>query len=728
MVNTLPQEEGRYRVLLIRVGDNAEEEKDAFCDRISTKYGVAIPLLRKIVDSSPIVLKKNLSLQNAKILADIITSFGATVSIEKRWDVLSISVEFQEMTPPCVALEACTLRKTAWGTWNVLGRMSNITGESLRDVWVLVQLFGDLDEFLMFEEVPVLINPLPPGEAAPFKAVFEGELQVKRISLAFKGASGMPLPAEDHLKKQEWVSVETGLPLGREDLQDSDLDVPVLEIHGKPETKGILEKKTESGYPSSATEELYLEIESDASQGDSLPVLGEEEDVREEEMARLAGEFLSLSSSTSELGRGMDLFLPQEGLPSHDEGVSPLEPTEGFVAEEIPGGEALDGKRVESEIPEAISLPAFAEEEAAAEKMTLGAKEGEPPEPLEQPAEAQFEAPETAPSLPAEEAHGEVKEAVSMGAEIPEAPETPVAEGAVVSSEIPEAPETPVARGTVLSAEIPEAAVEEKEAPPFPWIEKFRMAVEAYYQGSQDNFSIWFEKRSREGALEDPLHRILTILTHARFMQMCPPEKALENTEKVYALILKPDLILDEIPPLEGTQFSPGEKWRNLFYRAIPKLREIAGQVTTRGIWTALELERLIQVIPHMSGKASDRAVRWIHALMDDVVRVDFDKTFPSVGENLYRVACRLGVMDPHFDHFHGRNSLGDLKIQSFARMAFPSHPRKIEEPMDWVGMEGEKGGHCFPTWPKCDGCLFGDFCQKLYLNFNPSEKGMVLH
>ena len=61
---------------------------------------------------------------------------------------------------------------------------------------------------LHFEETPLTINPLPAGEVSPFKVVFEGDFTIKRISIAFKNASGQPIPAVDKRKKREWVEVE----------------------------------------------------------------------------------------------------------------------------------------------------------------------------------------------------------------------------------------------------------------------------------------------------------------------------------------------------------------------------------------------------------------------------------------------------------------------------------------------------------------------------------------
>jgi len=54
----LNQAEGRYRVLLIGIGDNTEEEKGSFCRNLSESYSVPFSFLRKIVDTSPVILKK----------------------------------------------------------------------------------------------------------------------------------------------------------------------------------------------------------------------------------------------------------------------------------------------------------------------------------------------------------------------------------------------------------------------------------------------------------------------------------------------------------------------------------------------------------------------------------------------------------------------------------------------------------------------------------------------
>jgi len=270
-----------------------------------------------------------------------------------------------------------------------------------------------------------------------------------------------------------------------------------------------------------------------------------------------------------------------------------------------------------------------------------------------------------------------------------------------------------------------EAQVEEKTVPSFSWIGYFRDAVETFYQTPHDIFSIWFEECRKRGEFKNSLHGLLTILVHSRFDQGSPSNKALENTQKLFRLIAQPNLLLDEIPPLEGTSFVSGEVWRDLFQRALPKLHQIGNAILEKNKWNVFDLERLIRVIPHMGNQNSPMAIRWINELIPDVVEIDLSNAPITIGEGLYRVAARLGIVDPHLDYYQGRNSIADTKIRSFAIAAFPHNPVKVEKPMSWMGGGEERGGHCFPIQPWCDGCLFKTFCPRLYLDFNPSEKGM---
>jgi len=618
MISKMDQESGVFRVLLVGVGDNSQEEKDVFCKNLSKNYGISYPLLRKIADRCPIILKKNLSQKKAESLAKALKSFGATVSVEEKIDSPPIALEFQEITPRWAALESTSLQRTRSGAWNVIGRVRNISKESLNDAWVLIQVFNDLEEFLAFEEVPVSINPLPPGSASPFKVVFDGDLPVERISIAFKNSSGSPIPAVDRRKKREWVEVKI----------DEGEEKPGLTAIAESSVKILIEKDSDLQVQNSHS----LEMEVPFIEGESLQ--------REEE--------------------GGEKFF-EEPLPLKEENDNPTE-------------EGLE-KPLEHDLSQSLPLKLQGEEKSEVEALPL-----EP------------------------ESHLDSNKNILL-------------ESGLDTSRFEEE--------TQLLADIARPSEEAvKKGPPlFAWLESFRNSIEHYYQKPRDIFSIWFEEHRKNDGFADSFHSLLTILVHARFDQMDQSEKALENTKRVFRLIVQPNPPLEEIPPLEGMKFFSGENWRELFHRAIPKVQEVANDIFEKKRWDALELERLIQVIPHMSEKNSRLAVRWMKELIPDVIEIDFSSTLISIGESLYRVASRLGVVDPYFDYYQGRDSMGDIKIQSFAKEAFPDDPIKIEEPMNWVGRE--ERGYCFPTQPRCEGCLFETFCPKLYFLFNPSEKGM---
>jgi hypothetical protein len=648
-MDRLDQQEGRYRVLLIGVGNNTDAEKESFCHSISKSYKVPLNQLIKIVGRCPVVLKKNLSLRKAELLAKTFKSFGASVSVEERRQIPPISLEFQELIPHRLALESSSLRKSQRGTWSVTGRAKNISDETLNDTWVLIQLFEDFEEFIGFEETPLTINPLPSGQTSPFKVIFEGDFSMKKISIGFKNASGQPIPAVDKRQKREWVKAEmederplfpSGIPTAFEDKSEA-TDVP------GPLEKMIAEKESEiSG-------DILLSLEHEAE-----PILGEEIKENQGGVEGISEKIISLTPEPLEkIMEPSSILVKEDGYPGGEESGRDLgqETSQGFASSVL---EEL-GKGIE----------------AALDGLDL-ASDGE-----QRTDESHLDA-------------SVFQEATQLLEDISETPK--------------------------------EAKGEEETVPSFSWIGYFRDAVDTFYQSPHDIFSIWFEECRKKGEFNNSLHSLLTILVHSRFDQGSQSIKALENTQKSIRLIVQPNLLLDEIPPLEGTSFVSGEVWRDLFQRALPKVHQISNAILEKNKWNVFDLEGLIQVIPHMGNQNSRMAIQWINELIPDVVEIDFSDTPIAIGEDLYRVAARLGIVDPHLDYYQGTNSKGDTKIQSFAKTAFPHNPVKVEKPMSWMGDGEERGGHCFPIQPWCDGCLFKTFCPKLYLDFNPSEKGRL--
>jgi hypothetical protein len=641
----LDQQEGRYRVLLIGVGSNTEVEKDSFCHNISKSYSVPFPHLRKIVDRCPVILKKNLSLRKAELLAKTFKAFGASVSVEEKREIPPISLEFQELGPHRLALESSSLRRGQTGTWSITGRVKNISDEILSDTWVLVQLFADFEEFVAFEETPLPINPLPAGQTSPFKVVFEGTLSIRKISIGFKNVSGQPLPAVDKRKKREWVKADVE-------------DERSLSSPGMPTE---FEEKSEETDLAEPLEKMIVEKENEI-RGEVPPSLGKGvgstfgQEIREEQrdMGRISEESLSL---------------PPEPFGKI------MEPSSTAVKEDgHPGGEKSE--------------------------IVLGQ--------------------ETSHSSVSDELGKEIETALD-GSEVAPDKDKETVESRLDASVFQEA--------TQLLKDISEGAkeeeIEEKVVPSFSWIGSFRDAVETFYQTPHDIFSIWFEECRGKGKFKNSLHSLLTILVHSRFDQGTQPIRALGNTQRVFRLIVQPNLLLDEVPSLEGTSFVSGEVWRDLFRLALRKIHQIGNAVLEKNKWDVIDLERLIQVIPQIGNQNSRMAIQWMSELIPDVVEIDFSGTPVAVGKGLYRVAARLGIVDPDFDDYQGRNSMGNTKIQSFAITAFPINPLKVEKPMAWVGSGEERGGHCFPIQPWCEGCLFETFCPRLCVQFDPSEKGM---
>jgi hypothetical protein len=637
----LDQQEGRFRVLLIGVGNNSEEEKDSFCQNISRSYRIPFADVRKIVDRCPVILKKNLSLKKAELIAKAFTSFGGSVSIEEKRQIPRISLEFQEIGPHRLALESSYVQKSQRGTWSVTGRARNISDGTLNDTWVLVQLFEDFEEFIAFEEAPLPINPLPPEQTSPFKVLFEGDLAITKISIAFKNASGQPIPAVDKRKKRERARTDMGgeptvlsqqaSPVPEEKSEATELTGP-LEIMVREEEKGI---------SLAIAAPLEHEIE---------PTLGHKERELGGDAERISEKSLSL----------------------------PTKPVEKIL--ESPSILAKESTRLEGEESDRTLGQETSLEDSG--KEVEGALDG------------------------LEQASGE-----DQGAEERQRGASVFQEATQLLQEISKSPK-----------EVEDAG---KTSPSLPWIGHFRDAVEIFYQNSGDTFLVWFEECRRKGDFTNSLHGLLTILVHSRFYQGSEPTKALENTQKLFQLIVHPSLFLDQIPPLEGTSFVSGEVWRNLFQRALPKVHQVGNAVLEKKAWKVFDLERFIQVIPQMGHQNSRMATRWMNELIPDTVEVDFSDTRITIGEGLYRVASRLGIVNPNVDYYKNGNPMGDNKIQSFAITAFPDYPAKVEKPMASMGATEEQGGHCFPVQPWCEGCLFETFCPKLLLDFDPSEKGM---
>jgi len=641
-----PNEEESYRVLLKGIREDSEEKRESFCRLVSKRYGIPYSFLKRILDKCPIVLKKNLPFRKAAALTKVLIQYGALVSIEERRDASPIFLEFQELYPHRVALESSRIWRTSKGTWNITGRMRNISRENLNNTWVLVQFFENSGTLTTFEEVPLSINPLPPGEASPFRVLFEGDFPIHQVSVAFKSGGGFPIPAEDRRKKEVWA--EINIPDEGEQRPSAPPSPPEGKAPAVDATSLVVRDSVE-------TKPLPMESPGDTLEPEVIPFSPVQEDRGETPDEAVLEESLAFSL---------------EETPLEDEIKTPRE------IETPP--QSTSAPVIEKEIPRLVS-----DEEATTRPMVSDAEA--PPRPME----------------PERTLSGKDEDASNLDASV-------LREATQLLDRI---------------ARTPGAGDEGERLS--PWMEKLRSSIQSYSQYENQPFVTWFRTCTEEHRFENDLHSLLIILTHARFDQGTDPEKSLGNTQKVVQYLVQQNPSLQEIPPLEKTKYFSAEQWRTLFHKAIPRIQQIGREILTKGKWDGQELERMIQVIPHMSSKTSRRAVRWIHGLIPKVVEIDFSTTPVLIGEDLYRVACRLGVTDPNFDYVHNPDSVGYEKIQRFAKEAFPQDPVKIEEPMTEVGMNGGRMGHCFSVRPRCEGCLFETFCPKLYLQMDPAKKGM---
>ena len=626
------QSEENYRVLLMGIEDETEERKEVFWRTVSERYHLSLASLREIMNRSPVVLARSVSLDEARHLAERLKPLGALVSIDRKNDIPTMNLEFQETGSALIALESSSLRKTQSETWSVTGRVRNISAETLHDVWVLIQLFGNPGDFLTFEEVPLPLNPLPPQSFSPFKAIFDGSLTVKGVAIAFKNSGGRPLPSTDHRK-----------PLADESSIRVDLKEPCSSVVSAEENeRRAVEEQPSPINPGGEQERGVEEYPRDQKSSDGRVteeevILSKMDEPKDESPAESNEEYtdVPLASCSSAILAKTDVEMIDVVFPE----LKPPAECSGGNGQEIP-----------------IPTPALEEASQLLKEIT----ESKPQEIEEKQVE--------------EESSSQLKESL----------------------------------------------------PTFPYFEEFRRSVESYYRTHPDHFVEWMETQEREEGVQGTLRCLATILVHTRFDQMTKPEKALENTRKVTPLVLQPNVSFEEIPALEGTRHFSGDHWKLLFHRALPRIQSIAQEIEVKKQWNARALEQLIQIIPHMSPETSRRAVRWIQRFRIQGIEVDFSQASILLGGALYRVAARLGVVDPQFDYYEGPNSMGDRKIQAFARTAFPEDPLRVEEPMNWLGMgTPEDGGACTPTTPRCEGCLFSGFCPRHYLHLDPSEKGM---
>jgi hypothetical protein len=269
------------------------------------------------------------------------------------------------------------------------------------------------------------------------------------------------------------------------------------------------------------------------------------------------------------------------------------------------------------------------------------------------------------------------------------------------------------------------------------WVGQFRSVVTEYHKHRRpDPFMEWFRAQISAGMLEDAFSKVLIILVDARFDQAgIRAEGALENTITVFSsgLLRRKHIEPNDVPSLEVPPFKKDRsnqnitpsKWARRFRTAYVDLVQKAETISTRKTWSANELLHFLLAKPKpldLGIKTARLAVRWLHELVPELT-IDMSDSGVPVDRNLYRVAARLGIIDPVADKYFGEGSPADNRVQRFAVEAFSQNPSLIDEPMWMEARSKADFGHCH-TIPDCEGCIFERICLRKYMTTDPISIG----
>jgi hypothetical protein len=269
------------------------------------------------------------------------------------------------------------------------------------------------------------------------------------------------------------------------------------------------------------------------------------------------------------------------------------------------------------------------------------------------------------------------------------------------------------------------------QEPDQDWLRRFGEIIIAYNENrAPDPFMLWFRQKDSEQFFANDFQRVLAILIDARFDQRTTAENALENTIAVVSCgALRKLVTRNEIPLLVPRQNVTTEKWTELFCFSLSKLNLLSEKIVAQKEWDALELLGAMRNefrVPYLGTKTARLAVRWLHELVSGI-RIDMLTYKIPIDSLVYRIWSRLGIIDPHVDKYSGENSPADVKVQAFVSRVSPQKPWLLDEPLWSTGRQSDRGGHCFPKNPHCDGCLFESICRRRFLDADPSLLGMEI-
>lgn len=261
------------------------------------------------------------------------------------------------------------------------------------------------------------------------------------------------------------------------------------------------------------------------------------------------------------------------------------------------------------------------------------------------------------------------------------------------------------------------------------WFEQFRKVILAYNEKRKpDPFMRWFREKEVQRFFADDKEKVLTILIDARFDQMTTAEKALANTKTVFQEECLKGIVTEAtFPVLIPPQYFTPEEWTKSFILALPRLQAISSRIVAKKTWKANELcDLMLNEIkaPYLGVKTTRLAIRWLYELLP-VLNIDMASYEIPIDRLVYRVSCRLGLIDPNSDKYSGQGSDADVKIQTLVQWLLPGKQWIFDEPLWSTGRKPSNEGHCYPKKPSCGGCIFEKICPRKFPDSDPAELGM---
>ncbi len=188
------RDQNTYRVLFLGITNDTAEGRKDFTEVISKRFHIPPEKFEYLVSKPPVLLKRGLSLTKAEALVKDFRSMGGKAQLIAEEETPLLQLEYEAVKAPLLQLESLS-SSFQGGRIELTGRMRNISSHPLRGVKVIAQFFDSRDQFIIYEESPIAFSLLNPDQSSPFKVIREGNTQVGRISVAFKGEDGVVIEA-----------------------------------------------------------------------------------------------------------------------------------------------------------------------------------------------------------------------------------------------------------------------------------------------------------------------------------------------------------------------------------------------------------------------------------------------------------------------------------------------------------------------------------------------------